>query len=421
MELLLNKSERIANSIERKICDGAYTDKLPSEQTIAEEYAAARMTAARALNLLVERGLAVRIPFKGTYVKKAAQRKIRVMGNDYFFRCLADYVPRRFPGLSVVQVKSIHEAELMILTTFTPFEYESRLLPLPRPMVERIEKAGRHYPLASRLHSSGKNCYGIPALFSPFLLAYDREPMRELEPGFEPYSLTLEQLPALKKKAEALNIALIDPSQNPESLFYSLLDNLSEIPPKKKDFQKVFELFDRLTESGDRQRFLFRMITRHGASSLQKNGGDFDIAPIPLINGTRYCSLASETLFVNRDAENPDPLFEICEASVMPDFQRILTAGHYAIPIHRDCALDSIGCPKYRDDFFFAEIGNLFFGRYNLPFPLKREIRFAFDDGKLTDRDKETILQTLGYIENESRRNRFLLEKMHYYTGSTIA
>lgn len=417
---MLNKSENIANAIEKKIGDGFYTDKLPSEQMVADEYATARMTAAKALNLLVERGLAVRVPFRGTYLRKAGQREVRVMGNEHFTNCLAEYVPRRFPGITIVPVRKIDDAELMILTTFTPFEYETRLLPLPRSMVERIEKADRHYAISTKLHCSGRNCYGIPALFSPFMMAYDRTLMRKMDPEFEPYSLTLEKMAALKKKAAALNLGLFNPLQNPESLFCSILNNM-EFPLKKRDFLKTFELFESLTESGNREGYLFQMITRHGASALQKNGMDFDIAPIPLIHGTRYCTLASETLFVSRDAENPERLFEICEASVMPDFQRLLTAGHYAIPIHRDCALDSVGCPGYRDDFFFAEIGNLFFGRDNLPFPVKREIRFAFEKGSLTEESKENILRAHGYTESESRRNRALLERIHHYTESTVA
>lgn len=418
---MLNKSETIADAIEKKIGNGVYTDKLPSEQIVADEYATTRMTAAKALNLLVERGLAVRILFRGTYVRQAEQRKIRVMGNEHFVKCLTEYVPRHFPGVSIVPVRKIDEAELMILSTFTPFEYESRLLPLPHSMIERIEKADRHYPLATKLHCSGGDCYGIPALFSPFLMAYERKNMRKLDPGFDPYALTLEKILVLKEKADALNISLFGLFQNAESLFYSILNNMPDFPPKKNGFRKIFEVFESLTDAGNREEYLFRMISRHGAAMLMKEGVDFDICPIPLINGTRYGTLASETLFVNRDVKNPGLLFDICEASVMPDFQRLLTAGHYAIPIQRDCALESIGCPGYRDDFFFAEISNLFFGRGTLPFPVKREIRFAFDRQTLTEESRKDILRALEYTESESRRNRVLLEKKHYYTKGVVA
>ncbi len=418
---LSNKSEMIARAIEKKIYDGTYTGKLPSEQAVATEYDTARMTAAKALNLLVTRGLAVRVPFKGTYVKNTEERVIRVMGNEYFFNRLADYVPRRFPGYSVALTKDIDDAELMILTTFTPFEYESRLLPLPDALVERIEKEERHYPLATQLHRRGKHCYGMPALFSPFMLAYDRAAMRRVDPKFVPYELTLDKMFALQKKAASLNIPFISTWSAQESLFYSFLHNISESTPSRKDFQQAFDTFERLTAGDGGKSPLFQMVTRHKAAALQREGYDFDISPIPLINGTRYCALASEGLFVSRDADTPEILFDICEASVMPDFQRILTAGHHAIPIHRDCSLDSIGCPQYRDDFFFAEIPNLTFGRYRIPFPIQREIRFAFGEGALTKEGKEQILQVLDYVENESRRNRSLLRKMHYYTESVTA
>jgi hypothetical protein len=417
---LMNKSELIACDLEEKIRTGVYLDKLPSEQQVASQYSTTRVTAARALNLLVERSLAFRVPFKGTFVKKEEPREIRVMGNDHFFRCLSDYVPRRFPGLSLLQVQEVDQADLLIMTTFVPFEYEKSLLPFPSSLLERIEQSGEYYPLASKLHTSGGNCYGVPALFSPFLLAYDRKIMERLDTSFDPYRLTLEKLQALKKKALAMDIALFDPRYSPESLFSSILSNLVELPLAKEDFLRAFELFEALIESANQQRFLFRMITRHGAALLKRNGNDFDIAPVPLINGKRHCSLASEAIFVSRNADKPGTLFEICEASIMPEFQRLLTAGHYAIPIHRGCALDSLGCTSYRDDFFFAEIKNLSSLREQLPFSVKREIRFAFRGGRLSASDKDNILQALEYSANERRRNQAMLKCAHHYSTSIV-
>lgn len=44
-------------------------DRLPSQVTLTQEYGVARMTAAKALQVLVEEGLAVVVPGMGTYVK----------------------------------------------------------------------------------------------------------------------------------------------------------------------------------------------------------------------------------------------------------------------------------------------------------------------------------------------------------------
>ncbi len=46
-------------------------DRLPSQTSIVQEYGVARMTAGKALQVLVDEGLAVIVPGMGTYVKPA--------------------------------------------------------------------------------------------------------------------------------------------------------------------------------------------------------------------------------------------------------------------------------------------------------------------------------------------------------------
>ena len=43
-------------------------ERLPSQLTLVQEYGVARMTAAKALQMLVDEGLAVVVPGMGTYV-----------------------------------------------------------------------------------------------------------------------------------------------------------------------------------------------------------------------------------------------------------------------------------------------------------------------------------------------------------------
>lgn len=47
-------------------------DRLPSQVTLVQTYGVARMTAGKALQALVDEGLAVTVPGMGTYVKPAA-------------------------------------------------------------------------------------------------------------------------------------------------------------------------------------------------------------------------------------------------------------------------------------------------------------------------------------------------------------
>jgi DNA-binding GntR family transcriptional regulator len=44
-------------------------DRLPSQPTLVQEYGVAKMTAAKALRVLVDEGLAVTVPGMGTFVK----------------------------------------------------------------------------------------------------------------------------------------------------------------------------------------------------------------------------------------------------------------------------------------------------------------------------------------------------------------
>ena len=49
--------------------DLAPGDRLPSQVTLVQEYGVARMTAGKALQTLVDEGLAVMVPGMGTYVR----------------------------------------------------------------------------------------------------------------------------------------------------------------------------------------------------------------------------------------------------------------------------------------------------------------------------------------------------------------
>ena len=49
-------------------------DRLPSQPTLAQEYGIAKMTAAKALQVLVDEGLAVVVPGMGTFVKPKRER-----------------------------------------------------------------------------------------------------------------------------------------------------------------------------------------------------------------------------------------------------------------------------------------------------------------------------------------------------------
>jgi GntR family transcriptional regulator len=60
---------QVADDIQRRIAAGEITMKLPSEQSVAEEYGVAYTTVRHAMAILRERGLIITVHGRGTYVK----------------------------------------------------------------------------------------------------------------------------------------------------------------------------------------------------------------------------------------------------------------------------------------------------------------------------------------------------------------
>ncbi|MBC6461465.1 GntR family transcriptional regulator [Actinomadura sp. HBU206391] len=63
---------QIADHIEGQIQDGTLTEgaALPAIPALAEQYGVARMTIVRAVEVLVERGLVVKLHGRGTFVRR---------------------------------------------------------------------------------------------------------------------------------------------------------------------------------------------------------------------------------------------------------------------------------------------------------------------------------------------------------------
>lgn len=60
---------QVANDVERRINEGEFTAKLPSERSLAEEYGTAYTTVRHAMELLRKRGVIITRHGRGTFVK----------------------------------------------------------------------------------------------------------------------------------------------------------------------------------------------------------------------------------------------------------------------------------------------------------------------------------------------------------------
>ncbi|WP_244444932.1 GntR family transcriptional regulator [Oceanobacillus jeddahense] len=59
---------QLKQKIEQKIYNGHYTDKIPSERELMDEYYVSRSTVRQSINQLVREGILVRKPGKGTFI-----------------------------------------------------------------------------------------------------------------------------------------------------------------------------------------------------------------------------------------------------------------------------------------------------------------------------------------------------------------
>lgn len=69
--------EQIAEKIRKKVKEGFYAtaQKLPSEYDLADEYGVSRLTIRKAINLLINQNILIKISGKGTYVIKPQEQK----------------------------------------------------------------------------------------------------------------------------------------------------------------------------------------------------------------------------------------------------------------------------------------------------------------------------------------------------------
>jgi GntR family transcriptional regulator len=61
---------QVADDIERRIAEGEFSDRLPSERALADEYGCAYTTIRQGMALLRERGAIVTRQGRGTYVRR---------------------------------------------------------------------------------------------------------------------------------------------------------------------------------------------------------------------------------------------------------------------------------------------------------------------------------------------------------------
>ncbi|MBQ9501877.1 MAG: extracellular solute-binding protein, partial [Lentisphaeria bacterium] len=284
---------------------------------------------------------------------------VRIAFNRYFAEKLFPMLERHFPNVTVEPVSDIMEADAAVYSTTVPFFPGEYFLPWPQDRLTRLKDEGRLFPQIFEFHNVNGAVWGLPYLFSPDVLLYNKKIMRRIAPDFEPYALTFERLLELRTKLPR-GCALL--SGNGHTLLLSLIYNLSCGGTASPDvFRKAVSLVSSVDCSGTFDDFLAgKALFSHGSRHMsRKLTEDFDIAPLPLYDGRRPCHAASEALMVRNTSRHPELLFDLAEALFRPECQNCIGVVRHGVPADRAAAASSLDSSVLRDDIFFNEIKNV--------------------------------------------------------------
>ena len=194
----------IANALFDRIRSGELTGQLPSDKKVAEDFGVALMTATRALTLLQERGAVVRIPRKGTFVLAGDARELTVSCLPRFFEIFRKWMQIHHPEITLKHQppRSGYSGDLRVMTTYSIFtSYDVEISQFSRLREERLRQSGRFWDKLCDLYHKDNRLYGVPYLFSPVLLHYNRSLMREIAPDFDPVALDWDTFTGILEKA----------------------------------------------------------------------------------------------------------------------------------------------------------------------------------------------------------------------------
>ena len=416
---LVNKSQFIADDLLEKIRNKQLSGRIPSDKKIAEEYHVALMTAVRALKILEKKGCVIRIPRKGTFTAEIQPKILKIFCNNNptpFYGALQELVHQWDAGYQLVQTRNPEEADLIQWTTFSSLlTWHINVIPFSKDREMRLRRQKHFWETMFDLHFRNGQLFGVPYLFSPILLNYNRTVMRELERDFSPAALTMDHFIGLLRKAVERGYCGLDFSAFGVGFFLSIAHILAAGNPRIESLLGAAGYMKEIIQySGGNfaeGKTLFVLSPRH--NFFHDKFSDYDIAPLPSINGIRCTSVASETLAVTASAADPERLHELCELTLSPEFQEKVTQDKYGIAMDRGVAVNSMDtASSRRDDYYLAEVKNICFSHYDYELDTLQEIALLVTDfqknlidGAVFEKGLRKAIQM--QIQTEKRRRRF--------------
>ena len=373
------KSEKIAEKLIAAINQGKYTSNMPSEQELAKLYKTTAVTASKALNILRDRGIVRRIPRLGTFVNHESKDPLRIYINlpTELKEELQNALKHKFPQLSIEfcsdsGINPLKEGFDIIRTAATfPYSFSKYLKPLPDDLVQEYCRNVNYFQDLINISCDHHVYYSLPVLFSPIVLAYNKNIAEKLNLKLNAYDFSFESFMDLIEKVEKspykfstnepfiwIRYILFRGLKTESSLSLSDLEEIlrQRIPLILKFINTLPEGEDTKFSSG---KVLFKTLCRQQiAVSGEKFGFDWDILPLPALEKAKTVA-TGEFLTVLNSSKRQDDAFKVVKAFLDTDIQQIFTRHKFGLPVNKSLIADTLDSRKYRDDIFINEINHM--------------------------------------------------------------
>lgn len=386
-----DKLQSAREYILRKIEDGTLPGgaKLPAAREYAGECGVSLAIMQMAFTSLTGDGILHSVPRQGTYVREDWRDRI-LPGSFQTFRSawkevLGDLLARDLPEVRVCD--RFKNGMYEIVNTWTAQFRQEEYLDLADFLEEVYPDRGDFF--LSQFHSAcsrGGRLYGIPLIFSPWVIACNVDMIRAAgaevpQPGWlwEDLLSLVRQLRKVYSADQTLSLWPLS-SLWVNFLFRSggaiIVRENGEYEVRLDDprtlngFRRIFELQrllgreqDVLTYNQAKQRFLEGASALFGATREDMNFQspmNWTCVPLPIVPGGSDRQRQAADLFcVRRQVNNFDEVKAMIRLLLSSEVQERLGRIRYGIPIRRSAAIRSIDEEDPRDSVFFSEMARI--------------------------------------------------------------
>ena len=386
-----DKLQSAREYILRKIEDGTLPGgaKLPAAREYAGECGVSLAIMQMAFTSLTGDGILHSVPRRGTYVREDWRDRI-LPGSFQTFRSawkevLGDLLARDLPEVRVCD--RFKNGMYEIVNTWTAQFRQEEYLDLADFLEEVYPDRGDFF--LSQFHSAcsrGGRLYGIPLIFSPWVIACNVDMIRAAgaevpQPGWlwEDLLSLVRQLRKVYSADQTLSLWPLS-SLWVNFLFRSggaiIVRENGEYEVRLDDprtlngFRRIFELQrllgkeqDVLTYNQAKQRFLEGASALFGATREDMNFQspmNWTCVPLPIVPGGSDRQRQAADLFcVRRQVNNFDEVKAMIRLLLSSEVQERLGRIRYGIPIRRSAAIRSIDEEDPRDSVFFSEMARI--------------------------------------------------------------